>query len=166
MGAAVMRRDDLNVLNGSSAVTGLVLDPRIRELDVPIVVWQLVFLSPSSDSLGPLLRRFSLLAALAVFCLEEALVLPLQILFEDNASHRFTSFGETLGGLRVSAVDPAIVGQLTGLGDADVEGLPIAACAGPSRSFEDVSAPARERHQIRTRVPDHIRNRLHEAQIA
>ena len=52
--ATVVRRDDLDVLDGAAAVTVLVFDPRIRELHVPVVVRQLVLLRPSSHSLRDL----------------------------------------------------------------------------------------------------------------
>jgi hypothetical protein len=61
---------------------------------------------------------------------------------------------------------PLMVGQVPGFGDADVGRLSIAACAGPSSSFEDVTPMAGERHQRCPRAPDDVRNGLHEAKIA
>jgi hypothetical protein len=130
-----MRGDDFNILNGATSITSLVLDPRVRELKVPVVVRQLVFLSPSSHSLGPLLRRFTSLAAGAVLGLQEPLILTFQFFFENDAANWLTPFSQALGRLHVRAVDPGIVGELTGFGDADVERLSVAFGAGPAGSF-------------------------------
>ena len=81
-----MRRDHLDVLNGRAPVATVVLDTGIRELNVPVLIRQLVLLSPASHSIGPLLRRLTRLAARPVLCLEEPLILALQILFEDYAA--------------------------------------------------------------------------------
>ena len=126
-----MRRDDLDVLNGPAAVAAVVLEPCIRELNVALLVRELVLLSPTSHSIGPLLRRFTMLAAGAVFCLEEPLILALEFLFEHDSAHRLAPFGQALGCLHLSAVDPGIVVQLTGSGYTDVKRLSVAVCAGP-----------------------------------
>ena len=110
-----MRRDDLDVLNGAAAVAALVLDSRVRKLNVSVLVGQLVFLSPSSNRLvrssgvSPRSRR------VAVLGLQEPLILALQFLFENDPAHRLAPFGEALGSLHVRAVDPGIVGQLARL---------------------------------------------------
>jgi hypothetical protein len=164
--AAVMRCDDLDILNGPASVATVVLETGIRELDVPVLIRQLVVLSPASYGISPLLRRFTMLAARPVFCLEEPLIFALQILFEDDAADRLTPFRQAFGCLHVRAVDPGIVGQFTRLVDADVERLPVTLGARPARSFKDISPMASERHQRRPRAPDDVRNALHEAKIA
>ena len=161
-----MRGYDLDVLNGPSSVAAVVLDPCIRQLNVAILVRELVLLSPTGHSIGSLLRRFTMLAARAVFCLQEPLILALQFFFEHHTADRFAPFGQALGCLHVRAVDPGIVGQLTGLGDTDVERLSVAVCAGTSRPFEDVSPMTSERHQRRPRTPDDVGNGLYESEIA
>ena len=129
-----MRRDNFDVLDGAAAVTVLVLDPRIRELHVPVVVRQLVFLRPSSHSLRPSFRRLTSFAALPVLRLQKPLILALQLLFENDTADGFAPLCQALGGLHVRAVEPGVVGQLTGFGDADVERLASAGGAGPSSS--------------------------------
>src|SRR5690606_11369342 len=106
----VMRRNDLDVLNGPAAVAAVVLETGIRELDVPVLIRQLVLLSPASHSIGPLLRRFTMFAAPSVFRLEEPLIFALQILFEDDAADRLTPFRQAFGCLHVRAVELGIVG--------------------------------------------------------
>jgi hypothetical protein len=161
-----MRRNDLDVLYGPAAVAAVVLETGIRELNVPVLIRQLVLLSPASHSIGPLLRRFTMFAAPSVFRLEEPLIFALQVLFEDDAADRLTPFRQAFGCLHVRAVELGIVGQLTRLVDAHVERLAVTLGARPSRSFEDVSAAASERHQRRPRAPNDIRNCLHKAKIA
>ena len=137
-----MRRDDLDVLDGPASVAAVVLETGVRELDVSILVRQLVLLGPSGHCIGPLLRRLAPFSARSVFRLEEPLILPLQFFLENHTADWFAPLGKALACLHVRAVDPGIVGQLTGFGDTDIERLSIAARAGPSRSFEDVSPMA------------------------
>ena len=70
------------------------------------------------------------------------------------------------GGHIIRTVDSGIVGQLTGLGDTDIERLSVAVCAGASRPFENVSPMTGERHQRGPRPSDDVRNGLHEAELA
>jgi hypothetical protein len=161
-----MRRDNLDVLNGTATVAAVVLNARVRKLNVSVLVGQLAFLSPSSNRLVPLLRGFTPLAAGAVLGLQEPLIFALQILFENDPAHRLAALGQALGRLHVRAVDPGIVGQLARLGDADVKGLSITLRAGPSRSFEDVSPMASKRYQRRSRASDDVRDGLHKAEFA
>src|SRR5262245_6871446 len=161
-----MRRDDLNVLNGAAAVAAVVLNTRVRKLNVSVLVRQLAFLSPSSNRLVPLLRRFASLAARAVLGLQESLIFALQILFENHSAHRLPPLGQPLGSLHVRAVDPGIVSQLAGLGDANVKGLAITLRAGSSCSFEHVSTMASERDQGRSRASNEVGDGLHETEFA
>jgi hypothetical protein len=56
VGAAVVSGDDLEILMPRPAVSVLVLDPNIREPDVPIVVRQIVFSRPPRDLFGFAIR--------------------------------------------------------------------------------------------------------------
>jgi len=161
-----MRRDDLNVFNRAAAVPAVVLNTRVRKLNVSVLVRQLAFLSPSSNRLVPLLRRFTSLAARAVLGLQEPLIFALQILFENHSAHRLPPLGQALGSLHVRAVDPGIVSQLAGLGDADVKGLAVALRAGSSCSFQHVSPMASEGYQRRSRASNDVRDGLHKAKFA
>jgi hypothetical protein len=161
-----MWRDDLDVLNGTATVAAVVLNTRVRKLNVSVLARQLAFLGPASNSLVPLLRGFTSLAARAILRLQEALILALQILFENNPAHRLAPLGQAIGGLHVRAVDPGVVSQLAGLGDADVKGLAITLRAGSSCSFEHVSTMASERDQGRSRASNNVGDGLHEAEFA
>ena len=52
MSAAVVQRLDLDVERSEMPVAVLVLDPRIRELDVAVVVWKLMLDGPTMDLFG------------------------------------------------------------------------------------------------------------------
>jgi hypothetical protein len=112
--ATIVRRYDFDVLDRAAAVAILVLDPRIRQLDVSLLVWQLVLLGPSDDCLLAALRRFSALTTSPVLGLQESLILALQLLFEDHTTDAITPLSEMVGSLHVRVVDPGVVGQLTG----------------------------------------------------
>jgi hypothetical protein len=61
-----MRCNDLDVLHGALAISALVLDPRIGELNVPVVIRKIVFLSPTSHSLCAFFRGLTVIAACPV----------------------------------------------------------------------------------------------------
>jgi hypothetical protein len=159
-----MRCDDLDVLDGAATISALVLEPRIRELNMPVVIRELVFLSPTSHGLCAFFRGLTSIAAPAVLALQEPLILALQLFFENDTAHRLAALGQSLCGFHVCAVNLGIVGQLTTLGDADVERLTISG-AGPSPSLEHVTSVAGECHQGRPRSPDDVRSRPHEAKV-
>jgi hypothetical protein len=140
-----MRRNDLDVLHGALAISALVLDPRIRELNVPVVIRKIVFLSPTSHSLCAFFRGLTVIAARPVLGLQEPLILALQLFFEHDTAHWLAPFGQALRSLHVSAVNLGIVGQLTRFGDADVERLTIGGIW-PSPSLKHVTSVAGERH--------------------
>jgi len=87
--AAVVRRDDLDVLDGPAPVAAVVLETGVRELDVSILVRQLVLLGPSGHCIGPLLRLLAPFSARSVFRLEEPLILPLQFFLENHTADWF-----------------------------------------------------------------------------
>jgi hypothetical protein len=161
-----MRRDDLDVLNGTATVAAVVLNARVRKLNVSVLVGQLAFLSPSSNGLVPLLRRFTPLAARAVLGVQEPLIFALQILFENDPAHRLAPLGQALGSLHVGAIDPGIVSQFARFSDPDVERLSVPIGTGAAPSFENISPVAGERHQRRPGAPDDVRYGLHEAEFA
>jgi len=140
-----VRCNDLDVLHGASAISALVLDPRIGELNMSVLIRKLVFLSPTSHSLCAFFRGLTSIAAPPVLALQEPLILALQVFFENDTTHRLAALGQSFRGLHVCAVNLGIVGQLTRFGDADVERLTIGGIW-PSPSLKHVTSVAGERH--------------------
>ena len=85
VGAAVVAGDDLDVLMPRAAVAVLVLDPGIRELDVPVVVRQLVFPRPPCNLLGLAVRPAVAVLLAAIALVQEPLIVALELVVEDDA---------------------------------------------------------------------------------
>ena len=85
MGAAVVRRKELDVLVKLSAIE-LVLDSVVGEMNLVVEVRQIVFARPVTDLVLVATRSAVAVRATAVGLLQELLVLALQVLFEDDAS--------------------------------------------------------------------------------
>jgi hypothetical protein len=112
--ATIVRSYNFDVFDSPAPLAVLVLDPRVRQLDVSVFVRQLVLLGPSGDCLLTLFPRFSTLTTSPVLGLQESLILALQLLFEDHTTDAITPLSEMVGSLHVRVVDPGVVGQLTG----------------------------------------------------
>src|SRR5687767_11908559 len=123
MGAAIVAGDNLKILMPRAAVAVLVLDPRIREPDVPIVVRQLVFPRPTRDLFGLTVRPAVAVLLAAIALVEESLIVALQLVVEDDAPNPTALAAETLLGALVGAIDLGVVRQLARLSDTSVEGL-------------------------------------------
>ena len=106
-----------------AAVSVLVLDPRIREADVPIVVRQLVFPRPPRNLFGLAVRPAVAVLLAAIALVQEALIVALELVVEDDAPNPTALAAETLLGALVGAIDLGVVRQLARLSDAGVEGL-------------------------------------------
>src|SRR5690349_10037147 len=114
---------------------------------MPVVAGQLMLVRPSRHDIRVTLRRSSALAACATLSLQESLILPFQLFLEHHTADALAAINEALGGLHVGAVDPGIVGQLTRLGDADIERLTVVGGTRSPTVLEDGATLRRERHQ-------------------
>jgi hypothetical protein len=75
MRAPIMRCDDLDVLDGATAIAFLVLDANIRELYVSVVVRQFMFPSPSSDDIRLAFGGSSTVSPTSIVPLQKPLIL-------------------------------------------------------------------------------------------
>jgi hypothetical protein len=147
VGAAIVAGHDLEILVPQSAIAVFVLDTRIREPDVPILVRQLVFTRPPCN-----LFRLTVWPAIAVLLaaialVEESLIVALQLVVEDDAPNPTAIATETLFGALVGAIKVGVVCQFARLSDACPErltGLVRAAVAFVSVGFEEVSPAVRQ----------------------
>jgi hypothetical protein len=143
MGAAVMRRDDLEVFDLSAPISVLVLDADIRKLDVLVFVRQPVRQRPFPDLVGRAMRPAIAVALLSIALLEEALVFALQLEVEDDSPDMATAISDHLCGSFVGPMKVRVVGDLRPSREAGVELLPIAERAILSR-VQEVSPTVRE----------------------
>ena len=88
VGAAIMRRHDLNVAHVETSVASLELDPDIRELHVSVNDRQIVPFSPPSDLDGIALRTPRAVLSATVGRLQERLILALKLVFQPTRRTR------------------------------------------------------------------------------
>ena len=133
-----------------AAVSVLVLNPRVREPDVPIVVRQLVFPRPTCNLFGLTVRPAVAVLLAAIALVQEPLIVALELVVEDDAPDPAASVPQSLLGALVGAIDLGVVRQLARLSDAGVEGLAglvRAVVTFVSVGFEQVSSAVRQRRR-------------------
>jgi hypothetical protein len=102
---------DLQILVPRPAVAVLVFDTGIREADVPIVVRQLVFARPAPNLFGLTVRPAVAVLLASVALVQEALIVALELVVEDDAPNPTALAAETFLGALVGAIDPGVVRQ-------------------------------------------------------
>lgn len=122
--AAVVCGDDLDVLMAREAIPVLVLDAGVGEANVPVVVRQIVFARPTADLFRLPIWSTIAVRPTAIAFLEEALVVALQFVVEDDATEAPTLVSQAVFGALVGAIDLDVVRQLSRLPDTGMEGLP------------------------------------------
>jgi hypothetical protein len=143
MGAAVMRRDDLEVFDLSAPISVLVLDADIRKLDVLVFVRQPVRQRPFPDFVGRAIGPAIAVPLLSIALLEEALVFALQLEVEDDSPDMATAISDHLRGSFVGPMKMRVVSDLRPSREASVELLAVAKRAILSR-VQEVSPTLRE----------------------
>ena len=154
MGAAIVAGHDLDVLMPRAAVAVLVLDAGVREPDVPIVVRQLVLPRPPRNLFGLTVRPAVAVLLAAIALVEEALIVALELVVEDDAPNPTALAAQALLGALVGAIDLGVVRQLARLPEAGVEGLAgLVACGRGARSGWPRGGPVRGRSASRRGRP-------------
>ena len=111
-------------MNLALAVRTLAFEAHIRKLDVVIDHGQLVFTRPLGHLLSPSLRASPTVPTTSVRRLEKRLILPLQLLLEDDPPHTYTAFAKLADGIAIGPVHSHVVRQFARLRNAGVELLP------------------------------------------
>jgi hypothetical protein len=120
MRPAVVHGGDLDVQLPSAAVQVLVLDAHVREVHLIIEVRQVVRPRPGFDLDRVSVRPSVALAAVPIAFLEEALILPLQLVVEDDALDAGIGCVQPLSGFEKGVIDLRVVLKLARLPDARV----------------------------------------------
>jgi hypothetical protein len=93
--------------------------------------------------------------------LEEALIVALELLLQDDAPYAEPALSEAAGRLEVSPVDASVVRQFPRLDDARVERLadlePL-----PARRFQHLPPALGERYKGRALATNDVRHRVYE----
>ena len=116
MGAPVMKRCDLDVLDVAAAVGPLVFKAQIGKVDVPVEERQIVLVRPLLDlSRIPVWTSISI-GPVAVAIVEKLLVLAFEFVVEDNAMNSHVLFLKPLSRPHVRRKKLRVVRQFTGAG--------------------------------------------------
>jgi hypothetical protein len=113
----------LDVFVARPAIAVLVLDTSVWEMNVLVEVRQVVFARPPCDLLRLTVRPAVAVLPATVTLLKEPLVVPFELVVEDDATHPRTLVPQALLSAQVSAIDLRVVRELARLPDARVEGL-------------------------------------------
>jgi hypothetical protein len=105
VGAAIVRRHDLNVAHVETSVASLELDPDIRELHVSVNDRQVVRLSPPGDLDGIALRTPRAVVSATVGRLQERLILALKLVFQHNSANPPAIGDEAISSVGVRAMN-------------------------------------------------------------
>ena len=123
MSAAIVRRDDLDVLSAPPAVGLLILDARVRKMHLLIEVRQVVFTCPFANlvwrAIGPSIAVIVVFVALV----QPALILALELVIQHDVIHTRAALQEPRLGLFVGAIDLGVVLQFSRSHKARVERL-------------------------------------------
>jgi hypothetical protein len=114
---------DLQILRPLPPVAVVVLDARIWELHVSIVLRKAVLNGPTMNLFRRSIGSAVAVGSTAVALLKELLVLALKLVVEDDAADATALTAQALGGLQICAINLRVVGQLARLLETRVEPL-------------------------------------------
>jgi hypothetical protein len=123
MRATIVRRSDLDILSAQPAVRLLVLDAHVREMHLLIEVRQAVFACPFANLVRRPIGPSAVVVIVFVTSVQPTLVLPLQLMIQDNAIDAGATLENPRLGLFVGAVNLDVVLQFPRPYEARVERL-------------------------------------------
>jgi hypothetical protein len=147
MGAAIVRRDDLDVLALPTSVRLLVLDADVGEVDLVIEVRQVVLVRPFANLIRRSIRMAVVVVMVLVALVEPTLVLALQLVVEDDALDVRTAVQETVLGLFVRALDLEVVFEFAFAPEARVERLRVLVIV-IAVTFKETAPVLRQAHRM------------------
>jgi hypothetical protein len=121
--AAIVGRDDFDVLALQSTVRLMILDAEVREMHLLIEVRQVVLVRPLANLIGRAVGMSVVVVVVLVAFVEPTLVFALQLVVEDDALDVRAALQETLLGLFVRAIDLEVVFEFPFASEARVERL-------------------------------------------
>jgi hypothetical protein len=109
MSAAIVGRDDFDVLSAPPAVRLLILDARAREMHLLIELRQVVFTCPFANLIRRPVGVSVAVIAVLVALVQPTLVLALELVIQHDAIHTRATLQEPCLGLFVGAIDLDVV---------------------------------------------------------
>jgi hypothetical protein len=152
MGAAVVRREHLDVLGVAPAVRPEELDLQIGELNSPVGMREIVILSPSTHLITVAPGSAIAIRPAPVGFLEEQLIFAPKVLFEDHALDVRALFDQALGGPQIGSIKLRVVNEFTLTRESIMERLSWIVIWRSMR-FKKLSSALRERHEVGACLP-------------
>jgi hypothetical protein len=149
MGTTVVAGHYLQVLVSRPPVAVLILDARVGEVNVSVVVRQVVLASPPGDLLRLAIGPAIAVVLSSIALVEEPLIVALEFVVEDDTVDAATLFPQSLLCTLVGSIDLGVVRQLARLSNAGVEGLArlvATIIALVAIGFQEVAPAIAERH--------------------
>jgi len=145
MGTTVVLRQQFDILMALASLP-LALNAEVRKVDAVVDVGQLMIVRPTTDLLLVAVRTSVAIRSVTLGGLEKLLILPLQVLFEDDASDLDVAVLVSKPGFlfAVGGVQGGIVVELARAVDACVERLGLALVAVAPIGLEQVAPLVRE----------------------
>ena len=145
MSAAIVLRDDIDVVVVQSVVGLLVLDAQVREMHFAVEVRQVVLEGPVVDLFGRAVRVAVVVATLPIALVQPALIVALELVVEDDAVDARSAGLQALCLALVGAIDLDVVFEFALAFDTVVERLAaiLIAIAVP---LEKAAPVLRQRH--------------------
>jgi hypothetical protein len=147
--AAIVFRDDLDVVVIPPPVRLLIFDAEVWKVDFVIEVREVVFQGPLVDFFGGAIGVSVVVWTVAIALVEPPLVLTLQFVVEDHPIDTGATRLQALGVAFIRAMDLEVVFQLALAFDAVVERLTVARVA-VSVMLENVPTGLRQRDRVLT----------------
>ena len=147
VGAAIVRRDDLDVLAIPAAIRLLVLDADVREMHLVIEVRQVVFVRPLANLIRGSIGVAVVVVAVLVAFVQPPLVLALELVVQDDAIDAGAALQQPRLCLFVGAIDLDVVLQFARACEARVERLLVLVIA-VSVALEQAAAFLRQDHRV------------------
>ena len=152
MGAAVVRREDLDVLDVAPAVRPEELDLEVGKLDTSVGVREVVILGPSANVIAISSRPAVAVRPAAVRLLEERLIFAPKVLLEDHALDVRALFDQALRTPQICSIQLRVVNQLTLTGEAVMKRLSWIVVRGSVR-FQEFASSVGQRHEVSAGFP-------------
>jgi hypothetical protein len=125
VGAAVVNGEHLNVLVIAATVSVFVLEPKVGEVDLIIEVRQVMFQCPRADFLVEAIGMPVVVVALCIVLVQPLLIVPLQLVIENDAVNSRALFVEVVRCVEVRIEDLCVVFELSRPFEARVIGLAV-----------------------------------------
>ena len=147
MGAAVVRRDDLNVLAPPTAVRVLVLDADVRKVHLVVEVRQVVFVGPLANLIGRPIGVAVVVVVVLVAFVQPLLVLALELVVEGDPLDVGATLQQTRLCLLIGAIDLKVVFHFALAFEARVERL-VVLLVGVPMPLQEAAALLREHDRM------------------